>query len=106
MLVSASNKVVFSNNTLTDGGVNITSYTNVEGVSVQAFNNTLDAEEINKITTNPARHMISGEGFSTPVAKMDGKYYVSIQDAVDSSAATGSEIILTVNNISIWTRLL
>ena len=93
--ISASSKVVFDKNTLTDGGVIITSYTNVEGVSVQAVNNTLDADETNKITTNPANHWISGEGFSTPVAKMGGKYYVSIQDAVDAS--TGSEITLTVN---------
>ncbi len=93
--ISASSKVVFDKNTLTDGGVIITSYTDVEGVSVQAVNNTLDADEDNKITTNPANHWISGEGFSTPVAKMGGKYYVSIQDAVDAS--TGSEITLTVN---------
>ena len=94
--ISASSKVVFDKNTLTDGGVIITSYTDVEGVSVQAVNNTLDADKDNKITTNPANHWISGEGFSTPVAKMGGKYYVSIQDAV--GASTGSDVItLTVN---------
>ena len=96
--ISASSNVVFSNNSLADGGVNITSYTNVEGVSVMAINNTLDADEDNKITTNPARHTIAGEGFSTPVAKTAGKYHVSIQDAVEY----GAEIELISKNRYIY----
>lgn len=86
VLVSASENVTFVGNELTGAGVNITSYTNMSGLSVSAVENVLDAEQENKITVDPS-HIYAQGGFSTPIVKVGEpvKYYVTLGEAIEEA---------------------
>ncbi len=91
VLVSAAETVTFTGNTVTDGYVNISSYTAADTVLVTATGNTL-VGEFDIIQTNPD-NITADEEFITPVAKIGSKYYETLSKAI-SKAADGDTIVL------------
>ena len=95
--VSASEKVVFTENTVTEGDVIITSYSNAVGVEVyagQTGSNKLVTEgRIYQIISNPT-NIYAQEAFIVPVANIGAKYYLTLQEAFNVVDATNNTIIL------------
>ncbi len=89
--VSASETVTFSGNEMDNSGVTITSYADVNELSVVATDNTLDETATNYIK---AAEIQADEGFKLPVAEINGKKYISLQEAVNK-AADGDTIVVT-----------
>ena len=99
VIISAKDKVTFTgNNMSSDSYVNITSYTVPNNVQVVANNNTNLAAntetECNQIAA-PLANINAQDGFLTPVAEAGGKYYVTLQGAVNGVADSGTITLLS-----------
>ena len=92
--VSASEYVNFTKNTVEGGDVIITSYSNAVNVKVQATTNELEEGRTYQIISNPTNIVPQAE-FSVPVARIDTKYYLTLQEAVNVDNST----IILVDNI-------
>ncbi len=90
-LLSASDSVTFTGNTVSDGYVNITSYTAADTATVVATGNNLVGTD-DEITVNP-ENITSDDSFITPVAKIGSKYYETLDKAI-SKAAVGDTVVL------------
>ncbi len=95
VLVSASETVTFTGNTVADGYVNITSYTAADTATVVATGNNLVGTD-DEITVNP-ENITADDSFITPVAKIGSKYYESLSKAIEK--AKESDIVTLVSNI-------
>ena len=99
VVISAKETVTFTGNDMSsDSYVNITSYTVPNNVQVVANNNTNLAAntetECNQIAA-PLANINAQDGFLTPVAEAGGKYYVTLQGAVDGVADSGTITLLS-----------
>ena len=99
VVISAKEEVTFTGNDMSsDSYVNITSYTVPNNVQVVANNNTNLAAntetECNQIAA-PLANINAQDGFLTPVAEAGGKYYVTLQGAVDGVADSGTITLLS-----------
>ncbi len=93
VLISASETVTFTGNEMESGYVNISSYSVPNELSVIAKENILDTTETYaKDNTIKAKTIDAQDGFNTPVAIVNGKYYTDLQVAID--AANGSTITI------------
>ena len=99
VIISAKDKVTFTGNNMSSNSyVNITSYTVPNNVQVVANNNTNLAAntetECNQIAA-PLANINAQDGFLTPVAEAGGKYYVTLQGAVNGVADSGTITLLS-----------
>lgn len=99
VVISAKEKVTFTGNDMSsDSYVNITSNTVPNNVQVVANNNTNLAAntetECNQIAA-PLANINAQDGFLTPVAEAGGKYYVTLQGAVNGVADSGTITLLS-----------
>ncbi|MBR3786673.1 MAG: hypothetical protein IKJ77_09720 [Firmicutes bacterium] len=91
--VSASDEVVFNNNTMNTSGVDIRSYSAENKLSVEANGNTLAAPESGKTNSIIAKEINAQEGFELPIVAVDGKYYFTLKDAFNK-VVNGSTVTL------------
>ncbi len=91
VLISASEAVTFTGNTITGGYANITSYTAADTAEVMATGNTLVGTD-DVITVNP-ENITADDAFSKPVAKIASKYYETVSKAI-KKAKTGETVVL------------
>ena len=91
VLVSAAETVTFTGNTVTEGYVNISSYTASDTVVVTATGNTIVGTD-DEIMVNPDNITADG-AFITPVAKIGSKYYETLNKAI-TKADNGDTITL------------
>ena len=86
VVISAAENVTFNKNVMSNNSyVDIRSYAHVGQLEVEANDNTLQpntADNYNQIIAK-LENITAQEGFLTPVAEIDGKYYVTLQDAFD-----------------------
>lgn len=99
VIISAKDNVTFTGNNMSSNSyVNITSYTVPNNVQVVANNNTNLAAntetECNQIAA-PLANINAQDGFLTPVAEAGGKYYVTLQGAVNGVADSGTITLLS-----------
>ena len=99
VIISAYEKVTFTGNNMSSNSyVNISSYSVPNNVSVTANDNTNLAAntetEYNQIAA-PLANINAQDGFLTPVAEAGGKYYVTLQGAVDGVADSGTITLLS-----------
>jgi len=92
VIVSAYETATFTSNTMNNGYVDIRSYSATNVLGVNATGNTLATVEgeDNQII---AAEIVADEGFLTPVAKIGGKYYITLAKAI-SKASNGDTITL------------
>ena len=90
--VSAYEKVTFTGNTVAGGIVDIRSYTAIETLAVTATGNTLDTAAGENIALVLGTNVDVQDEFNTPVAKVNGKYFVSLADAI--AKANGGTVVL------------
>ena len=86
VVISAAENVTFNKNVMSNNSyVDIRSYAHVGQLEVEANYNTLQpntADNYNQIIAK-LENIDAQDGFLTPVAEIDGKYYVTLQDAFD-----------------------
>ena len=86
VVISAAVNVTFNENVMSNNSfVDIRSYAHVGQLHVEAKDNTLQANTADNYNQIIAKleNIDAQEGFLTPVAEIDGKYYVTLQDAFD-----------------------
>lgn len=93
VLVSASEKIVFNKNNVNGGSVDISSHSLPNELSVEAKGNTLDAD-FAKDNTIEAAKIDAQEDFVTPVAKINGKYFTALNEAINMAVAGDTLVIM------------
>lgn len=93
VLVSASEKIVFNKNNVNGGSVDISSHSLPNELSVEAKGNTLDAD-FAKDNTIEAAKIDAQEDFVTPVAKINGKYFTALNEAINMAVAGETLVIM------------
>lgn len=97
VLLSASESIIFTDNTVTGGNVDIKSYSAVDTVAVTATGNTLDGTD-GKICANP-ENITADNKFATPESKIGSKYYMNLKDAF--AAAKDGDLITLLGDVVI-----
>ncbi len=97
VLVSAAETVTFTGNAVTEGYVNISSYTAADTVVVTATGNTLVGTD-DEIQVNP-ENITADSSFITPVAKIGSKYYETFEKAIDRAQDNG--IVTLVSDVTL-----
>ena len=105
VIISAYEKVTFTGNNMSSNSyVNITSHTVPNNVQVVANNNTNLAAntetECNQIAA-PLANINAQDGFLTPVAEINGKYFTTLQAAINAAAEDETVKLLADVNYSL-----
>ena len=98
-VISAAENVTFNNNVMTNNSyVDIRSYANIGQLRVTALENTLDtnADQPNQIIAK-LENITAQDDFATPVAEVNGKYYVTLQKAIDKTTAENNTVKVLQN---------
>ena len=93
--LSATESVTFSNNTMSEGWLDVRSYTATDSFKVEAKGNTLadnTAEKSNAILANPA-NITTDDASLKPVAKYNGYFFTSV-DSLLAYVTSGDTITL------------
>ena len=105
VIISAYEKVTFTGNNMSGNSyVDISSYTVPNNVQVVANNNTNLAAntetECNQIAA-PLANINAQDGFLTPVAEINGKYFTTLQAAINAAAEDETVKLLADVNYSL-----
>ena len=105
--VSASDEIIFTNNEMTDSGVNIYSYSSQQTptLKVTATGNTLDEEMENEIGSKSGIQSLAVDddsNFALELIKVDDAYYGDIQEAIKAAAPSGTVEILGDITVDTW----
>ena len=83
--ISAADEVALTDNTVEGAYVSITSYSDMNELSVVATGNTLEESADGKVNFIAAKDIVAQEGFVLPSVDVDGKKYFDLQTAINKS---------------------